>query len=107
MKFDLKFKHERLNFIQAVYGGLDEDASLLAVENTASRLDQLFEEIEEKAKDNPEFNESKVLELCCERAKSIEELVIFIHKVASESASEKHPFLEILKRFPRKEDDSE
>lgn len=98
MKTNVKFKHARKDFVQAVYGSLDEDASLLAVENTESRLEQLFDEINAKAKEDQTFTDSKAIEMCCNKAKTQEELIIFIHRVSAESACPTHPFIEMITR---------
>lgn len=96
MEKKIKFKHRRFNIIQAIYGGLDEEASLLAVEQCDKRLDELFAEINEKSKDNKDWSESQALEMCYNKAESMEELIIFIHKVSAASACPSHPFIEMI-----------
>ena len=96
MKLELTFKHSRKNFIQSIYGGLDEDSSLIAVDETSNRLEQLFEEIDKASEEDDDFTDGKVIEMCCNKAESIEELVIFIHEVASASACPQHPFIQMI-----------
>ena len=99
-KIKIKFKHQRFNTIQAVYGGLDEDASLLAVEQTEKRLEELFEQINAASKDNKDFADSEAIEMCVDKAQTTEELIIFIHKVSAESACPAHPFMQMLQMKP-------
>jgi hypothetical protein len=93
---EVTFKHSRFNFIQSVYGGLSEDASLLAVDKTEERLDEVFNKINKAAKKHKNFTDCMAIEICLNEAKTMEELVIFIYKVSSESSCPTHPFLQML-----------
>jgi hypothetical protein len=101
-KLEIKFKHKRSDFIQAVYGSLNEDASFLAVEQTRVRLKELFKEIEAKAKElNGELTDTMALEMCINKAQTNEELVVFIHEVASAQSCPTHGFIQMIKgQFP-------
>jgi hypothetical protein len=100
MKIDVTFKHSRFDLIQAIYGKLDEDSSLLAVESTETRLESLFKEINEASKDGKHFTDSMAIEMCLEKAETMEELLIFIHKVSAKIACPQHPFIEMM-QMPR------
>lgn len=93
------FKHSRFNFIQSVYGGLSEDGSLEAVEKTEQRLDELFEKIKLASDEDENFSDAKAIEICINEAITMEELVIFIYKVSSESSCPSHPFLQMLQQI--------
>jgi hypothetical protein len=95
-KFKITFKHKRHDFVQAVYGNLEEEASFLAVEQTKKRLEELFKEIEGAAKENEDFCETMGLEMCIEKAQTSEELVIFIHEIAKAQSCPSHGFVQML-----------
>lgn len=93
---NVKFKHKRFNFIQAVYGELDEEASLLAVEECEKRLEELFDAINKAGKEDKDWTESKAIEMCYNKAATMQELIIFIHKVSEASACPQHPFIQMI-----------
>jgi len=97
MQEDVKFKHERFNMIQCVYGHLSEDASLEAVKNVEGKIRSLFTEIKKAAEKSESFNESHVLEMCVNKAATKQELIVFIHAVCSESRCPAHAFVNMLK----------
>ena len=94
----IKFKHERFNLIQAVHGGLQEDASFEAVAVIEKKTDEIFEELEELAKETPNMGDSHLIEVCVKKATTPEELVLFLHAVCSADRCPSHPFIEMVKR---------
>jgi len=95
-KFKIKFKHKRHDFIQSVYGSLDEEASFVAVEATRKRLEELFSEIEEAAKADDDFCETRALEMALQKAETNEEIVIFVHELAKASRCPSHGLIQML-----------
>jgi pyruvate-formate lyase len=95
-KFKITFKHKRHDFVQAVYGSLEEEASFLAVEQTKKRLEELFEEIEEAAKESEDFCETVALEMCINKAKTNEELIVFIHETAKAQRCPSHGLVQMI-----------
>ena len=96
MKIDVTFKHTRFDFIQSVYGKLDEDSSLLAVESTETRLESLFKEINKASEEHKSFTDSMAIEMCLKKAETMEELLIFVHKVSAKSSCPQHPFIQMM-----------
>ena len=95
-KFEIKFKHKRTGFIQSVFGSLDEDASFIAEEATASKLEELFEELTEASKNKDDFCETMALEMCIEKATTNEELVIFIYEIAKAQRCPNHGLIQMM-----------
>lgn len=95
------FKHARHNYIQALFGDLNEDASLEAVTATEVRVDKLMADIREKHKEaserNENISESIIIEMCYNEAKSIQELMVFISEASGMySKYNNHPIYNIM-----------
>jgi hypothetical protein len=94
---NVKFKHKRNGFIQAVYGSLDEDASFIAVEQTVKRLHELRNEISAMAEKNEDFSDTMAVEMCVEKAQTNEELIVFIHEIARASGRSQPSIVQMIK----------
>tara|TARA_R110000803_G_scaffold136813_1_gene203736 strand:+ start:2818 stop:3135 length:318 start_codon:yes stop_codon:yes gene_type:complete len=92
----IEFKHSRHNLIQSIFGRLEEDASLIAVEETEKKINVLLDKLEKAAEEDNNFGDSKAIEICCKEASTTEELVVFIHAVSSMSACPSHQFLQMI-----------